>query len=97
METPLPQGTRGKTRAALKGRTALLTGAWRGIGRATACRPAADGALVAVFYERFDAGLEELGEPIAPDILVDNAGFNISSVATRVPSRGVSSTHRPHS
>lgn len=39
---------------------------------------------IRTLYERFDAGLEELGEPIALDILVDNGGFNISSAATRV-------------
>ncbi|MEE1758258.1 SDR family oxidoreductase [Streptomyces sp. SP18BB07] len=43
----------------LEGRTALVTGAGRGIGRGIALRLAADGARVAVHYGRSEAAAEE--------------------------------------
>lgn len=44
----------------LAGKTALVTGASRGIGRATAERLARDGALVAVHFGRNDAAAKEV-------------------------------------
>ncbi|MFI5609960.1 SDR family NAD(P)-dependent oxidoreductase [Amycolatopsis sp. NPDC051903] len=53
------------TAAPLAGRTALVTGGSRGVGRAVALRVAADGAAVAVNYRRDAAAAEEVVAGIA--------------------------------
>ncbi|KOU41892.1 SDR family oxidoreductase [Streptomyces sp. WM6378] len=66
----------------LDGRTALVTGGSRGIGRAVALRLAADGALVAVHYGDNDAAAAESVARIA------EAGGRAFAVRARFGERG---------
>ena len=66
--------------ASLTNKTALVTGASRGIGRATASALAEAGARILVHYGRSAQDAESFVAGIRLDVLVSNAG--ISKAAT---------------
>ena len=67
-------------RRSLAGKTALVTGASRGIGRAVATRLAARGALVAVHYGR---GRREADEVVAAIVAGGHAAFAVGADLSR--------------
>jgi NAD(P)-dependent dehydrogenase (short-subunit alcohol dehydrogenase family) len=76
----MPESQDSQDRRSLAGKTALVTGASRGIGRAVATRLAARGALVAVHYGH---GRREADEVVAAIVAGGHAAFAVGADLSR--------------